>query len=161
LRLLYGEYDLSIDEKNRLLIPSEVRKAIEPEIDGSAFYLVVGTNEKLWLYLEKVYEELANQRRSSLAPKQNRVVFDQINFALAFKLEWDKTGRVLVPDKAIRRSGISRDVTLVGVRDHLELWNRSDWENWLKHLEEVRRSWTAEDGEATGKPAGDDETSLS
>jgi len=31
-------------------------------------------------------------------------------------------------DKLLQRSGIGKDVTLVGVNDHLELWNRSDWE---------------------------------
>jgi DNA-binding transcriptional regulator/RsmH inhibitor MraZ len=27
-----------------------------------------------------------------------------------------------------KRTALEKEVTLVGVRDHLELWNRRDWE---------------------------------
>ena len=55
--ILYGEYELTIDDKNRLLVPSEVRKAIVPERDGEAFFLVVGINRVPWLYAERYYEQ--------------------------------------------------------------------------------------------------------
>ena len=41
----------------------------------------------------------------------------------------DKQGRVLLPDKMLKRAGIGKDVTLAGVKDHMELWNRSEWED--------------------------------
>jgi MraZ protein len=47
---------------------------------------------------------------------------------MAGRIEWDKQGRVLFPDKFLKRSGVGKDVTLLGVRDHLELWSRTDWE---------------------------------
>jgi MraZ protein len=47
---------------------------------------------------------------------------------MASRLEWDKAGRILIPDKTLRRTGLEKDVTLIGVRDHLELWNRGEWQ---------------------------------
>ena len=47
----------------------------------------------------------------------------------------DKQGRVLLPDKILKRAGILKEVTLIGVRDHLELWNRADWEARREELE--------------------------
>ena len=51
-----------------------------------------------------------------------------MSLGMASRIEWDKQGRVLFPDKFLKRSGIGKEVTLVGVRDHLELWARSEWE---------------------------------
>jgi DNA-binding transcriptional regulator/RsmH inhibitor MraZ len=41
--VLYGEFELAIDEKNRLLVPAEVRRALDPERDGEAFFITAGT----------------------------------------------------------------------------------------------------------------------
>ena len=43
--------------------------------------------------------------------------------------------RVVLPEPLLRRSNIKRDVTLIGVRDHLELWNREEWQAHLDALE--------------------------
>jgi MraZ protein len=126
--ILYGEYELSIDDKNRMLIPAEVRKALTAERDGDAFFMVVGVNRVPWLYTERYYEHVVSQTPADMVPAEDLLAFDQMNFALASRLEWDKQGRVLIPEKTLKRTGLNRDVTLVGVRDHLELWNRPDWE---------------------------------
>ena len=126
--VLYGEYELTVDDKNRMLVPAEVRRAIDPERDGEAFFMVVGVNRIPWLYPEKTYEAMIAQVPAELTPGEDSLAFDQMNFAMISRLEWDKAGRVLIPEKTLRRTGIQKDVTLIGVRDHLELWNRGDWE---------------------------------
>ncbi len=136
--LLYGEYELNIDEKSRLLIPSEVRKQLDSERDGDAFFMVVGVNRVPWVYPERYYEDLVARRPAELTPAEEALAFDQFNFALASRLEPDKQGRVLIPEKTLRRSGLEKEVTLIGVRDHLELWNRSDWDRRRQALEERR-----------------------
>ncbi|MGB7156422.1 MAG: hypothetical protein WBD40_00060 [Tepidisphaeraceae bacterium] len=126
--VLYGEYELTIDDKNRMLVPSEVRRSIDPERDGEAFFMVVGVNRVPWLYPERGYEQLIARSPAELTPEEDSLAFDQMNFAMASRLEWDKQGRILIPDKTLKRTGLSKDVTLIGVRDHLQLWNRTDWE---------------------------------
>lgn len=138
MRLLFGNYELTIDDKNRLLVPSEIRKAIDPETDGEAFFLVTGRNGKLWLYPEKYYETLASQIVSEMAPEDDLLAFDQLNFSLATRLEWDKQGRMVIPEKLLRKQELSREVTLIGVRDHAELWSRADWEAYAAELESRR-----------------------
>lgn len=138
LRLLYGNYELTLDDKNRLLVPSEIRKALDPNSDGEAFFLVTGTNDKLWLYPEKYYESLAGQIRSEMAPEDDLLAFDQANFAMASKLEWDKQGRILISERILRKAGLSKDVTLLGMRDHVEIWNRADWEKRAEELDQRR-----------------------
>jgi MraZ protein len=54
-----------------------------------------------------------------------------MNFALAGKVELDSQGRLLLNEKLRKRAGLKDNVTLVGVRDHIELWNTPDWEQYL------------------------------
>jgi MraZ protein len=126
--LLIGEHELSIDEKSRLPIPATVRKSLDSERDGNAFYLVFGWNRKPWLYPEKYYEQIVSQRQSDLMPGEEQLDFDHMNYALAEKIAWDAQGRLQIPVKTLRRTELNREVTVIGARDHLEIWNRSDWE---------------------------------
>ena len=132
--VLYGEYDLTIDEKNRLLVPADVRRAIPPEF-GEAFFVVLGTNRVPWFYPEKYYEELATRDPGDVTPGEDQLAFDQLHYALASKLAWDKQGRILVPERTLKRALLGKEVTLIGARDHLELWNRADWEVRREELE--------------------------
>ncbi len=140
--ILFGEYELTIDDKNRMLVPSEIRKSLVPERDGEAFFMVVGQNQMPWLYPEKFYETLVSQAPAEMMPDEELLAFDQMNFALASRMEWDKQGRVLIAEKTLRRTGLQREITLVGVRDHLELWNRPDWEVRRSELEKRRSEIT-------------------
>ena len=136
--VLYGNYELTVDDKNRILVPSEVRKKLEPERDGEAFFLVTGRDGRLWLYPERYYEQLVSREPTELTPSEDTLAYDRMMLGLASRVEWDKQGRVLLPDRALKRAGIGKDVTLVGARDHLELWNRSDWDAAREQLEARR-----------------------
>lgn len=132
--VLYGEYDLTLDEKHRMLIPAEIRKQLLPERDGEAFFAVFGDNRKIWFLPEKYYYALVSQRQSTLAPGPDTLAFNRRMFGLACRVEWDKQGRIVLADKLLQRAGLGRDVTLVGADDRLELWNRSEWEAGINQM---------------------------
>ena len=73
--IFVDEHELVIDEKNRLLIPAEARRSLLPDRDGNAFYVVIGSNRKPWLYPERYYESLVSERRQGLTPDKNVVSF--------------------------------------------------------------------------------------
>lgn len=134
----YGEYELSIDAKNRLLVPATIRKLIIPEIHGDAFCVTV-RERVLWLYPELYYRRLANfGMRPQIAPNENIRDADHLHFALAARVEWDNQGRVVLPDRLLREAQLGKEVTLVGPRDHLELWNRQEWINRRTQISEQR-----------------------
>jgi MraZ protein len=56
-------------------------------------------------------------------------------FAGASEAQPDKQGRVLVPGTLARKAGIDREVVIVGVRDHLEIWDRAGWEQHVTEME--------------------------
>jgi MraZ protein len=50
---------------------------------------------------------------------------------MASRVELDRQGRLLLPEKIKKRANLGSSLTLVGVRDHIEIWNSEDWEQYL------------------------------
>jgi MraZ protein len=131
-----GFYEHQIDPKNRLAIPAKHRSQIDPERDGAGFYLVPGQPaDSLWLYTPCRFEQLVDRADSSLIPDDDQLRFDQVFFTLAEHVECDTQGRILLPERMLRQAGIGREVVICGVRDHLEIRRRDDFDK------ELQRNW--------------------
>ncbi|MHC4185870.1 MAG: division/cell wall cluster transcriptional repressor MraZ, partial [Planctomycetota bacterium] len=129
--LLTGEYEHIVDDKSRVLISNKLRNQIDADEHGSSFYLVLGANGILCLYPEKYFEQVVLAAAPGSAAPDETVAFERISFALASKVELDRQGRLLLNDKLRTRAGLRDRITLVGIRDHIELWNSEDWEQYL------------------------------
>jgi MraZ protein len=138
--LLTGEYEHTIDEKGRLFISNKLRSQIDVDEHGSNFYLVLGVNGILCLYPEKYFQQIALAVAPGTAAPDEAVVFERMSFALASKVELDRQGRLLLSEKLRKRAGLQNSITLIGVRDHIELWNAANWEEYLnQHMEQYQQ----------------------
>jgi MraZ protein len=129
--LLTGEYQHVVDSKSRVLISNKLRSQIDADEHGSNFYLVLGANGILCLYAEKYFERIALAVAPGGTAPDEAVAFERMSFALASKVELDAQGRLLLHEKLRKRAGLKDNITLVGVRDHIELWNSESWEQYL------------------------------
>jgi MraZ protein len=131
--LLTGEYQHVIDNKNRVLISNKLRAAIDSEEHGANFYLMMGPNGVLCLYPEKHFELLVKAAIPPNMPPDEALVFERMSFALASKVELDGQGRLLLNERLRTRAGLKDRITLVGVRDHIELWNNDQWDEYMSN----------------------------
>ena len=140
--VITGRYDHVIDDKGRLAIPSQIRNALDPSRDGEGFYLVQ-ESRYLQLIPEKLFEQMANQTPAGLMPAAEVAKARRYVYSLSTKLDWDKQGRVMMPDGLLRDSAhpdplaqttLNREVTLVGNGDRIEIWNREDY---IAHMREA------------------------
>ena len=129
--LLTGEYQHVVDDKGRVLVSNRLRNQIDADVHGSNFYLVLGANGVLCLYPERYFERIVLSVAPGGTAPDEAVAFERMSFALASKIELDGQGRLLLNEKLRKRAGLKDDITLVGVRDHIELWNSGDWETYL------------------------------
>jgi MraZ protein len=129
--LLTGEYQHVIDGKGRVLVSNKLRNQIDVDKHGSNFYLVLGSNGILCLYPEKYFEQIVLAATPGTTAPDEAVAFERLSFALASKVELDGQGRLLLNDILRKRAGLKDQITLVGVRDHIELWNNDNWEQYL------------------------------
>ncbi|MDI6449381.1 division/cell wall cluster transcriptional repressor MraZ [Anaerobaca lacustris] len=141
--LLTGEYQHVVDGKGRVLVSNKLRNQIDADEHGSNFYLVLGANGVLCLYPERYFEQIVLSVAPGATAPDEAVAFERISFALASKIELDGQGRILLSDKLRKRAGLKDDITLVGVRDHIELWNSEDWEQYLSdHMGQYQKQMT-------------------
>lgn len=128
---LTGEYQHVIDGKGRVLVSNKLRHQIDVDEHGSNFYLVFGVNGILCLYPERYFEQIVLAVAPDATAPDEAVAFERISFALTSKVELDGQGRLLLNERLRKRAGLKEQITLVGVRDHIELWNNANWEQYL------------------------------
>jgi transcriptional regulator MraZ len=134
-----GTYDHTIDTKNRLAIPAEVRTQIKRsggkgKGDAVFLYVTLGMDGALCLYTEKGYEQRADELDHSEMDAEELLEYERVFYALSKSVEIDKQGRVTLPGDLLGRSGLGSEVVLIGVKDHLEVRDRKAW---YEHLERM------------------------
>jgi len=161
-----GLYELTIDSKNRLSIPHAFRSKIDSSTDGRAFYVVPGRRRGiLAVYPERYYERLRKQIPPEEQLSEETQAWRQFELSQSALLDPDNQGRILIPERLLRWARIDRRVTLIGVQDHLEIWNREDYDefqrqHWEQYSErraramEELRAWVARASEPTAGSDG-------
>lgn len=132
--LFTGEYEHTIDPKSRLAIPADIRSRLDPEKDGEAFYVVLGPDRILWIYPDKYYERLVETLDQALLGDQSLLEYEQLTFPACKRIEMDSAGRIRLTEKILKRANLrpQQKVTLIGVRDHMEVRDREQWEEDLE-----------------------------
>lgn len=129
--LLTGEFQHVVDSKGRVLVSNKLRNQIDVDEHGCNFYLVLGANGILCLYPEKYFERIAMALAPNVTAPDEAVAFERMSFAFASRVELDSQGRLLLADRLRKRAGLKDHITLIGVRDHIELWNDADWDQFV------------------------------
>lgn len=122
-----GQHNYSLDQKNRLAVPAALREVMDPESHGKAFVALPGPNDRLWLWPEKFFERWIKQQESSLIAEEEVFDFERLIFSQSAQLPLDGHGRVRLPDWMVKRFRLSGEVTIVGNKDHLELYPPEEW----------------------------------
>lgn len=130
--LFTGHYEHSIDAKNRLAIPAEIRSQWSPTESGGAWYAVPWPTGVIRLYTEVDFTNRASQYRNSLTPDPNQAELQATLFGLSRRLEMDSTGRVRLPDEHLALTGLPKEVALVGAGEWLEIRDRAAWRATMK-----------------------------
>jgi MraZ protein len=126
--LLTGTYPRTLDDKNRLAFPKKVHEQLGAP--GQVF-VAPGPDQCLWVFTQENLESLAHRLDQTPATDAEARVFRRLFFAQMEAADLDKMGRMLVPDRLVQFGGLEKDVVLIGVRDHLELWNAAKWNEYL------------------------------
>ena len=138
--LLTGTFNRSIDEKLRIAIPKRLRVGlICPENCG--LYVAPGTDETLTLYTEEAFSRLA-ERLAKVSPTRKDVrAYTRLFFARARRVEVDSQGRVRIPQELVDLARLKKEVVLLGVQDHVEIWAAERWQTYLTekqpHYDEI------------------------
>jgi MraZ protein len=130
--MLLGEHDHTLDEKNRLTLPAKLREQLRGGVVVSR-----GMDGCLYAYAADEWQQLSERIRALDPLSRESRMMQRHFFSGAASADLDKQGRMVLPAALLESAGIEREVTVAGVYDHLEIWDRA---KWRVHLHEVEGS---------------------
>jgi len=127
---LTGTFSRTIDEKGRVAIPKRLREALEGA-EGKGIYLAPGTDGSLSMYTEEAFGRLASRLAQESPTRHDVRAFTRLFFARAQRVEIDGQGRILIPPDLVDLVKLDKEVALLGVQDHIEVWPAAKWQTYL------------------------------
>jgi MraZ protein len=117
----------TIDDKGRIVIPARFRVLARSE-NGDGVMVsrmdqcLVAFPMPAWQRLEERILQLSE--KNDIMRRFRRVVIGG-----AHECALDKQDRILVPPTLRQYASLNKDIVLVGVLDHFEIWSRENFEN--------------------------------
>ena len=130
-----GSYAYSVDSKGRINIPARLRKYVSPEANDT-FVITRGYDQCLYLYPQDEWTRLEQDIRqlSSTNPKHRFFMRRLLEWATESQL--DGQFRITLPKDILQFAGMENDVLIIGVLEHIEVWNPRIYEAYLTTQEE-------------------------
>lgn len=116
--MFMGEYNHSIDPKNRVIVPAKFRDEL-----GENFVVTAGLDGCLYLCPTNDWKAFVEKLAQLPFTKETRV-FQRHFMQNAADCEIDKQGRILIPSNLKELAGLDKDVVFVGVIGKIELWSK-------------------------------------
>lgn len=128
--VLTGTFLRTVDEKLRIAIPKRLREALGSE-ERLELYVAPGTDGSLALYAEAALAAVAERLGSASPAQQDVRAFKRLFYARAERVEADAQGRIRIPPALAELAGLDKEVVLLGIQDHLEVWDRQRWDAYV------------------------------
>ncbi|MDY6953988.1 MAG: division/cell wall cluster transcriptional repressor MraZ [Thermodesulfobacteriota bacterium] len=115
----------NLDAKGRLIIPARFRDVLkESDVDG---IMVSKMDGALMCYTLEEWSKVEQRILNMAVKSENMRRFRRIFIGGAFECSLDKQGRILIPPSLRQYAHLAREVVLVGVLDHFEIWAREGY----------------------------------
>ncbi len=128
MTIFTGSYRHTIDEKNRLAIPSSIRKCMDEDTEGNGFFVTPGLDKCLALYTPLHFTEISKKYNEQASTNRKARNFQRHFFSNSKKVDCDKQGRISIDPKHIDYADLKKDVVIVGVMDRIEIWDKQTWD---------------------------------
>ena len=131
-----GEYSPNITEGSRIALPKKLRKYIR----GDEVILAKGFDRCVYVYDKEDWTNLAQKRIESRQDQTHIEALERYLYTSATEAPIDAQGRVVIPGNLQDYAGINKRTAVLGVGDHIEVW---DYKTWQEYLEKVSGGLTA------------------
>ena len=123
--MLIGEFKHTIDDKNRVSLPSKFRKEV-----GKKVIVTHGLDNCLFLYTLKEWETIAKQLGSLGMGQADTRGFNRYILASAAEVLVDSVGRILIPENLRQAIGIKNKIVFAGLYNRIEIWEEEAWDKY-------------------------------
>jgi len=123
--MFVGEYNHTIDEKKRVSMPVKFRQDLE---NGAV--VTIGFDKSLVVYPTSEWKKFSEKWGSLPLSTEASRSFTRIMLAGAAQIEFDKLGRILIPENLKAYANLLKDVSIIGLFNRIEIWDKKSWEEY-------------------------------
>lgn len=128
--MFMGEYQHSLDDKGRIIIPAKFRDALGPQ-----FVVTRGLDNCLFVYPMEEWANMEKKLKALPLMKSDARAFTRFFLSGAVECELDKQGRITLPNILREHAQLTKDAVIIGVSSRVEIWSKEAWEAYTKESE--------------------------
>jgi len=148
--MFHGEFDSSLDDKGRVILPSRLRECVTEDL-GQGFYCTISPDGCIELCMPSVWDRrVAALRTAAFAPAKARR-FQRTMSSQTERNSMDKQGRLHLSPKLLERAAILKQVVIVGNFDVIEIWGA---ERYQEQNAEALAEYKNDAEQLFGPPSG-------
>jgi MraZ protein len=132
--MYYGEFSSTLDEKGRITVPRPFRVTMEAH-DHAVWYMTRGFDRCVSIYNQEEWNKLRGQLSQHGSMHTRALDFRRMLFGSVAVVKPDGQGRMTVAPHLREYAGLEKEAVLLGVEDHLELWNRESLRDYQERVE--------------------------
>lgn len=125
--MFFGTFEHNLDSKNRLVVPSRFVKLLS----NKKLYIMRGYEGCLSLYPEEDFEKYIAKIQSFPFESKSSRDIARISLSSVYELSLDSVKRVQIPTALVEKYKISKEVVVLGMVDHIEIWSKKKWDKYL------------------------------
>ena len=129
--MFFGSFAHTLDEKGRLMIPRKMREEL-----GLRVYIMKGFDGSLSIYTESRYQKLVDEFSNLPFNQRKNRDYLRLQFASTHEMDVDKLGRIQIPTALLNKFNISREVLVLGIGDHIEVWDQKKYEEYESSIKD-------------------------
>ena len=134
MHALTGQYEVKVDGKGRLRLPTDLLRQI-PEETRTKYVLNKGLDNCLRLYPINQWTSITQELNKLSYFQSKEREFLRLFYQAATQIELDGNDRVLIPKRLIEASSIKDEVVILAFHDVIEIWSSETYYNNVKEPE--------------------------
>ncbi len=128
--MLFGSYQYAIDIKGRFNFPPKFR-----EFFGDTFTVTKWMDNSLVAFSQEEWEKMVQKLLEKGFGKARDAQL--YLFTSAVTVQPDKQGRILLPQTLREDANIKKEVSILGMGDHAEIWSNETWKKRKAKIDKV------------------------
>lgn len=130
MKMFLGEYNPNITDGSRIALPKKLRE----QINGDCVVLSKGFETCVLIYDKEDWAMNAQKQIENLSGMTKKSDLERYLYTSATESSIDQQGRIVMPSNLKDYARVTNKTAVIGVGDHIEVW---DYEVWKKHLEKI------------------------
>lgn len=137
--MFLGTHTPKLDDKGRIILPAKFRHEL-----AEGLVVTRGQEKCLYVFSAAEFNDLHEKIRQAPVTSKSARDFLRVFLSGASDETPDSQNRITLPLALREYAGLSKDLTVIGAGNRVEIWDTSAWDSYLAQHEESFSNTTEE-----------------